>query len=310
MSALLLVLISAVLLLGCAAGPMLDRLWPSEAHPRTALACWLGALAGTLVAAAGAIATALLWPSTPAHGFLEWLRGCLPHHPAAVTLLTGLASLPLIWLCAVRLLGGVPRLRRSLRHRRSHLEVLHMVAREDDDHSDVLLLDHPVPVAYCLPSRWRPIVVSTGARKRLSTGQMEAVLEHERAHLRQRHHALLLALDVVHSLLPWLPTVRRAQARIPALLEMAADDAAARTSGNRTLADALRQIATTPEFAGALAASGHGEGTLSRRLNRLEKPGRRPRQIARPIAWALSACAAAVPFAAAVTAVGRLVVPC
>jgi Zn-dependent protease with chaperone function len=310
MSALLLILVSAVLLLGCAAGSVLDRLWPSGAHPRTAVMCWLGALTGTLVAAAGAIAIGLLWPPTPGHGVFEWLRGCLPHHPLTATTLAGLASLPLVWAFAARLSGSVPRLRRSLRSRRSHLEVLHMVAREDGDHSDVLLLDHPIPVAYCLPSRWRPIVVSTGARRRLSPRQMQAVLEHERAHLRQRHHALLLVLDVVYFLLPWLPTVRRAHSRIPALLEMAADDAAARSGGNRPLADALRQIATTPEFSGALAASGEGEGALSRRLARLEQPDRRPHQIVQPVAWALAACAAAVPFVAAVAAVGRLVVPC
>ncbi|GAA2445527.1 hypothetical protein GCM10010191_73040 [Actinomadura vinacea] len=310
MLALLIVLVAAVLLLGCAAGIALDRLRPSKAHPGTAVACWFGALAGTVAAVAGVLAIGLLWPPTPGHGFFEWLRGCLPHHRLAVVALGGLASLPVVWMCCARLAGGVPRVRRAIRQRRDHREVLHMVAYEDGDHPDVLLLDHPVPVAYCLPSRWRPIVVSTGARERLSPRQLEAVLEHERAHLRQRHHALLLLLDVVHALLPWLPTVRRAKARIPVLLEMAADDAAARTSGNRPLAEALRQIATTPEFAGALAASGQGRGALSLRLTRLEEETGRPRPIVRPIAWALSLCAVALPFTAAVAAVAKLVGPC
>ncbi|GAA2429936.1 hypothetical protein GCM10010191_49180 [Actinomadura vinacea] len=310
MLALLIVLITAVALLGCVAGVVLDRLRPSEAHPGTAVACWLGALAGTVAAVAGVIAIGLLWPPTPGHGFVEWLRGCLPHHRTAVTVMAGAASLPVFWMCCARLARGVPRLRRALRRRRDHREVLHMVAREDGDHPDVLLLDHPIPVAYCLPSRWRPIVVSTGARKRLSPQQLKAVLEHERAHLRQRHHALLLFLDAVHALLPWLPTVRLAKARVPLLLEMAADDAAARTSGNRALADALRQVATAPEFAGALAASGRGQGMLARRLTRLEGAAGRPRRVARPIAWMMAVGAMTLPFMATVTALGRLAGPC
>ncbi|MFI0350225.1 M56 family metallopeptidase [Actinomadura sp. 9N407] len=309
MLVLLIVLVSAVVLLGGAAGFALDRLWPSGAHPGTALACWLGALTGTVAAVAGAVSIGLLWPPTPGHGLLEWLHGCLPHHRTAMTLLAGVASLPLIWLCCARLVRGVPRLRRALRHRRGHRDMLQIVAREDAEHDDVLLLDHPVPVAYCLPSRWRPIVVSTGARERLSARQLEAVLEHERAHLRQRHHALLILIDVVHALLPWLPTVRLAKTRIPPLLEMAADDAAARSSGRRTLAEALRQIATTPGLAGALAASGQDHGTLSRRLARLEERAR-PRRGGRPIAWVLSASAAALPLTAAATALVRLAGPC
>ncbi|MFC5744500.1 M56 family metallopeptidase [Actinomadura rugatobispora] len=315
MLALLAVLGAVAVLLGCGAGVVLDRLWASGVHPGTAAACWFAALAGTVAAVAGMIAVGLLWPPTPGHGIVEWLHGCLPHHPVAALVLGGLASVPVVWLCCARVAGGVPRLRRALRQRRDHREVLHMVAREDADHPDVLLLDHPIPVAYCLPSRWRPIVVSTGARRRLSPAQLEAVLEHERAHLRQRHHALLLLLDAVHALLPWPPTVRRARARIPVLLEMAADDAAARAGGSRPLAEALRQIATAPEFAGALAASGQGPGALSRRLARLEgAAGRqatgRPGRAVRPVAWTLSACAAAVPFAAAVAALARLVPPC
>ncbi|MBG6090574.1 M56 family metallopeptidase [Actinomadura viridis] len=307
---LLIILVAALVLLGCLAGPLLDRLRPSGAHPATALWCWLGALAGTFIAAAGTISISLLWPPTPGHGFVEWLRGCLPHHPTAAMVLAGLAGLPLAWLCAARLARGVPRLRRALRHRRDHREMLHMVAREDAEHPDVLLLDHPVPVAYCLPSRWRPIVLSTGAREALTDGELQAVLEHERAHLRQRHHALLLLLDAGHALLPWLPTVRRARARVPVLLELAADDAAVRTAGSRTLAGALRRMAATPRFAGALGASGREPGTLEWRLARLEGAARRPRRLGRPVAWTLSACATALPLLATVTALGRLVVAC
>lgn len=309
MALLLVALLATALLLGWGAGPVLDRL-PAGGHPGTAAGGWLGAVAGTCAAVAGAVAVALLWPPTPGHGFVEWLHGCLPHHRTAATVLAGAASLPLLYLCGQRLMRAVPRLRRTLHRRREHREMLLLVAHEDERHADVLLLDHPVPVAYCLPSRRRPIVLSTGARRGLGTRQLAAVLEHERAHLRRRHHLVLLLLDAAHALLPWSPTVRRAGARVPLLLEMAADDAAARVAGRRALADALRRVGNAPGAAGTLAASGPDGGALTARLARLEGRAPRPGRTGRSFAWALSACATIVPLCTAAAAVGRLVIPC
>ncbi|OLT38004.1 hypothetical protein BJF79_28360 [Actinomadura sp. CNU-125] len=309
MSALLIALLTTALLLGWGAGSVLDRL-SSGAHPGTAIVAWLGAVAGTFAAVTGAVMIAFLWPPTPGHGLVEWLHGCLPHHRTAATVLAGAMSVPLLYLCGFRLMRTVPRLRETLQRRCDHREMLHMVAHEDGRHADVLLLDHPIPVAYCLPSRRRPIVLSTGAQRRLTTRQLLAVLEHERAHLRQRHHLVLLLLDAAHALLPWSPTVRRAKSRVPLLLEMAADDAAARTAGRRTLADALRQVGSAPEFAGALAASGPNGGTLTKRLARLEGKTHRPGRAGRPFAWALSVCATTVPLVTAAAAVGQLILPC
>ncbi|MFD0903518.1 M56 family metallopeptidase [Actinomadura sediminis] len=309
MSVLLVALLATALLLGWGAGPVLDR-YSSGTQPGTAIGAWLGAVAGTFAAVTGAVMIALLWPPTPGHGFVEWLHGCLPHHRTAATVLAGALSMPLLYLCGHRLMRTVPRLRGTLRRRRDHREMLHMVAHEDERHSDVLLLDHPIPVAYCLPSRRRPIVLSTGAQRRLSTRQLAAVLEHERAHLRQRHHLVLLLLDAGHALLPWSPTVRRARSRVPLLLEMAADDAAARTAGHRTLADALRRVGSAPEFAGVLAASGSNGGTLTKRLARLEGRPHRPGRAGRPLAWALSICATIAPLFTAAAAVGQLILPC
>jgi hypothetical protein len=76
-------LIASAVLLGCLAGPVMDRLrWPVQ-HPGTAIACWTGALTGTLMAFIGAAVVALLWPPAPGHGLLEWLHNCLPHHRRA-----------------------------------------------------------------------------------------------------------------------------------------------------------------------------------------------------------------------------------
>jgi beta-lactamase regulating signal transducer with metallopeptidase domain len=264
-------LIATAILVGCVAGPFLDRLRPSAISPGTAIVCWASALAGTLIASTGVVVVALLSPPGPGHGLLERLRNCLPHHGDPAIVLATAASLVLLAACGARLARSLPRLVRAVRHRRRHREMLRLVAREDGRHPDVLVLDHPVPVAYSLPSRRRAIVISTGARKALSAAELGAVLAHERAHLRQRHHALLLLLDLAHALLPWLPTIRRAKERLPLLLEMAADDAAARTCGRRTLVDALCRLSAVPGLAGVLGATGGaGTGALVKRVRRLE----------------------------------------
>ncbi|WP_433476294.1 M56 family metallopeptidase [Spirillospora sp. CA-142024] len=305
-------LIASAVLLGCLAGPVLDRAQRSAAAPGIAIACWVAALAGTLIAGTGMVMVALLSPPGPGHGFLERLRDCVPHHGDLAIILAAAASLVLLTACGSRLARGLPRLVRAVRHRRRHREMLRLVARQDGRHADVLVLDHPVPVAYSLPARRRAIVVSSGAKDALSQAEFGAVLAHERAHLRQRHHALLLMLDLAHALLPWLPTVRRAKARLPLLLEMAADDAAARTCGRRALVDALCRLAAAPGVAGALGATGgSGAGALVERVRRLESAGpAKPHQILRLATSVFVTTAVAAPLVVASLALVRLAVSC
>jgi Zn-dependent protease with chaperone function len=258
-------LITAVLGLGGAAGALIDKMrWP-VAHPVSAIICWTAVLAGTVTSIAGLLVVVLMSPPAPAHGLLDWLDGCLHQHTDAEMAVApeaaAVGTVVLIAMCCLRLARGVPRLWRSLVHLRQHREVLRIVARKDDRHPDLIMIDHPVPVAYCLPARDRPIVMSTGARARLAPTELAAVLAHERAHLRQRHHLLLLLLDLTCTLVPWLPTLRRAKVSLPPLLEMAADDHAARRCGPRALSGALQRLTVLPGPAGALAAAGTRTGT-------------------------------------------------
>ncbi|MEU9020157.1 M56 family metallopeptidase [Actinomadura sp. NPDC048394] len=303
--------VSAVLL-GLLAGPVLDRSRRRPAGPGVAIACWTAALAGTFIANAAVVVVALIAPPGPGHGLLQWLRDCLPHHGAPAVAMAAAATLVLMTACCSRLASGLPRLGRAVRRRRRHREMLRLVAREDGRHADVLVLDHPVPVAYSLPARRRPIVVSTGAQEALTDAELGAVLAHERAHLRQRHHALLLMLDLVHALLPWLPTVRRAKARLPLLLEMAADDAAASVYGRRTLVDALCRLSAAPGAAGALGAAGEsGPAALVERVLRLETSAPvRPRRSVRLAACAFAAVAVATPLLVGAVAIAELSTTC
>ncbi|HEU5155585.1 MAG TPA: M56 family metallopeptidase [Streptosporangiaceae bacterium] len=312
-------LIASGLVLGCFAGPLMARTrWP-VVHPGTAIVCWAGIVAGVVISVLGLFVVLLLSPPAPAHGLLEWLDSCLPLHAhtwlAVGPVAASAGSIALVAGCGVSLARGLPRLWRTVVHVRQHREVLRIVARRDDRHPDLMVIDHPVPVAYCLPARSRPIVVSTGAQARLTGAELAAVLAHERAHLRQRHHLLLLLLDLVCTLLPGLPTLRMARASLPTLLEMAADDAAARRCGPHSLSAALRRLTVLPSPTGALAAAGTPETgprgeALARRLARLEADATDAPTRGRALAFVTAAAALAGSLGTAALALMAVPLPC
>jgi Zn-dependent protease with chaperone function len=300
----------SVLFLGFVLGPVIDRSGWADTHPGSAALFWVGAVIGTVCAVLGLVVIALLSPPAPVHGLLDWADHCLPHHGLAAVTAASAGSALLVWACWARLARGVPRLRRAARHRRHHREMLGFVAREDEHHDDVLILDHPLPVAYCMRARSRPIVLTTGALDRLSQAQIGAVLAHERAHLRHRHHLMLSLVDVAYAMLPWLPTLRGAQARVPQLLEMAADDSAARRWGHHAVIDALRRLTLTVSPPGTLAATGDPAGDLlEQRVARLRADRTRSRAL-HGLALLTSATTVGLPLTAIAVALADLPLPC
>ncbi|MGI8333864.1 M56 family metallopeptidase [Actinomadura scrupuli] len=302
------VLTGVVIVLGILVVPVLGRARWMSAHPSSAVTCWLGTLAGTYAALSALIVLALLSPPTPGHDLVEWLTNCLPHHGHAGLMIASLGSLVLVSICYARLAHGVPRLWRTILHRRRHREMLELVAHKNERHDDVLVLDHPIPVAYCIPARHRPIVVSSGALQRLETRELSAVLAHERAHLQRRHHLILLLLDLMHAAVPYLPITGRAHDRVPVLLEMAADDAAAARFGPQALISALQKLSQSPSPSGALGAIGSAsKPPLNQRLERLGSPAPRG---SRFLARATAISAVAGPVVILGTSMAYLPLPC
>jgi Zn-dependent protease with chaperone function len=260
-----------VLVLGAGAGPLLSRSKWCQRVPRVAGLAWLGVLAGALTAIVGVVVVVSAGRRGFVHQAAEWLANCWHHHHDG-------ANSPASYVLNALLLSGsfaataiaVSRYRRTLKRRRRHQEALHFVVRISGDLDDVCVLDHPVPVVYCVPSRRRPIVVSSGALDRLEDTQLQAVLAHERAHLRHRHHLVLTVVDALAAALFWLPTFRSARGSLPILLEMAADDIAVRRCGRDAVSTALRKLAISPSPIGGLAAGGSDASQLDRRLDRLE----------------------------------------
>ena len=142
---------------------------------------------------------------------------------------------------------------------------------------EVVAVEHPQPAAYCLTGRrgQRRIVVTSAALGALERSQLRAVVAHERAHLRERHHLVLLAADAFGVAFPILPLFRLARREVAVLVEMRADDVAAHQHGRASVASALVSVANGSVPGSVLAAGGGGGGvTALRRIRRMLGPSR------------------------------------
>jgi Zn-dependent protease with chaperone function len=100
------------------------------------------------------------------------------------------------------------------------------------------------------------VVVSEGTLKSLADNEIDAILTHERAHLRARHDLVLEMFTAVHAAFPRFVRSGNALDAVRLLIEMLADDAAVRAAGATPLARALVACAAGRTPSGALAAGG------------------------------------------------------
>lgn len=149
------------------------------------------------------------------------------------------------------------------------------------------MIDHDVPIAYCLPGTGAgTVVMSSAALALLDDRERELVLGHERRHLRARHDLALAYSGALARTFPWVSLFAMAHAQIAVLLEMAADDAAATPADRRALAGAIVALGTGIRPETALAAT---DTAALIRVRRLTSTTRRP---ARGITFAAAAGAA------------------
>ncbi|WP_067432200.1 M56 family metallopeptidase, partial [Nocardioides jensenii] len=206
----------AVLLAGPV--PALMARWPLlRRTPRAAMLLWQSVALGAVLAAVGAglsLVTDHAWRDTPT--VVGWLV-------AAV-------ALALTVMVVGRLLLSGHQVGTTLRAlRRRHRRQLDLLSYDGRGAS---VLEHDVPVAYCVPGmQGSRVVVSAGAIERLSSVEVEAVLAHERAHLRARHDLVLEAFSVLHRAFPRWVSSEAALVEVQLLAEVLADRAAARVAG-------------------------------------------------------------------------------
>jgi Zn-dependent protease with chaperone function len=264
--------------LGVAAPLVLGRLGRLDHTPQAAAYLWLLAALGALSAVTLAGLLLLVGSSHLVIDLAALLATCSMALRAALDTpastagpLLGLALLATVsgGLLAGSLIAGT----RAWRAARGHRELLALAGRSQPGLPGVIVLDHPAPLAYCLPGRVGrrsgPVVVTTATLQRLDPAQLQAVLAHEHAHQARRHHALLLAVEALRIGLPWLPAARAAHGAVARLVELAADDAAVHHHDRIDVATALATLATAP--APTLGLSAAGSGALER-IRRLTTP--------------------------------------
>jgi Zn-dependent protease with chaperone function len=167
---------------------------------------------------------------------------------ATINLVSGKVESIELWhalaLCGAALLTGhlllnlALTLARSERQRRRHEQLVRLLSSPLQ--SGARLLDSPAPVAYCLPGALRSItIVSAGLVELLDDAEMRAVIEHEKAHVTQRHDVVLVLFRAWYASLPWFPIAFRAQREVGMLVEMLADDTARRSVPDPVLARAI-----------------------------------------------------------------------
>jgi len=235
---------------------------------------------GLLVAVVGPVALVRFGRNgwVPRLGVLLWLLAVVSvlaaWFGAALVLMHETIAEVRVGLVAVLVAGvartgwvGVTSLRRAHRRRARHRDGLTLVGHADAD-LGALIVEAPRPMAYCLPGRDGLVVVTTAARNALTRPELSAVLAHERAHLAGRHHVVLLLGQVLARVLPFLPLFAQLERHLPLLLEMCADDDAARSFGRGTVARAIAAMTSAPAPAGTFGMGGESMLLRARRLDR------------------------------------------
>ena len=178
--------------------------------------------------------------------------------------------------------------------RRRHRELVDLVSTRNPLLADTRVVDHDIPVAYCLPGLRSRLVLSRGVLAVLSEDELRAVLAHEQAHLDQRHDLVVLPFVALVATFPRLAPVRAAREAVALLVEMLADDRAVRRHDRSALARALWRVSSAQVPSGGL---GVGGDDVVVRACRLLEPARSLTGRGRAAVLALTAGVLALPLA-------------
>ncbi|WUH89802.1 M48 family metalloprotease [Streptomyces sp. NBC_00433] len=198
--------------------------------------------------------------------------------------------------CALALIGCAAALVVASWRRITVLVGMWRECRDLPAAGDLAVVDDPAPTAFALPGTPGRVVVSSGMLRVLSRDERQALLAHERAHLRHHHHLFLLVLQVSAAVNPLLHPLAKAGAFT---LERWADEAAADVVGGRPLvarAIARAALATKRPPEQPLAAT---SGPVPQRVTALlapRRPARRP--LVATVAVLMTACCATTALAA------------
>lgn len=265
-------------------------------------------LTAAVLAALGAGALALL----TAAGLLRLpVLAALGHVSAVVMRRSNPVDLPIGMLAALALgTAALAVLRAGRRHRRDLLHATGAAERHGGA-GDLTVLPDPGADAYALPGLpGHPgrVVVTAGMLRELDPQEREVLLAHERAHLRGRHHLLIVCADLAGCLHPVLRALREP---LSFHVERWADESAAKAVGDRRLtARAVGRAALAASAAPArrrpAVALAAAAGPIPRRVAALlatpQPRGRWPRVLADRPGAAVGVLLAACVFVSGVSA--------
>ncbi|NLS08473.1 M56 family metallopeptidase [Nesterenkonia sp. MY13] len=252
---IILVFVAGILLFGALGAPFVRRATPAlVGTPRAAVAVlsataafWLLALAAVGPMVAWVISgPAVLMPGTTGEICQRCLAAAnpLPQGTAVDTIVPVLLLILLPLLLAGALLFSLARysVRRKAAMRSTCQSLNRVTSSTHLLGYQVLVVNDPAPVAFALPKKRCGMVISQKLLNLLDEDELHAVLAHESAHLRQRHHLILLLVEGLTRPLRWVPLIRAIADAIPHYLEIAADCAARRETGTPALASALLKL--------------------------------------------------------------------
>lgn len=263
-------------------GPaVLSRVTRAGAAPRFAIGAWLAVMGSVLVAAVAAVALFV------SQAIASWgrigpvLTGCVAGLGVIVRggygqlVQAGVLALAAMSTLAVMTLGARAALALHRMRRGSHdhgRAVRIATGNTPPGPGGTFVIDSDRRGVYCLAGRPHTIVITRAALDALDDAQLAAVLAHERAHLRGRHHQVLALTGALSKLFPRVRLFTHGAGDVARLLEMRADDVAARRHSPDTVVDALLALSLpTPTFTPAAALSAAGLA-VTQRVERLLFP--------------------------------------
>ena len=271
-------------------GPtLLLRVTRDGAAPRLAVTAWLAAMGSVVVAWMAALALSVIQIVQSWGQLGRVLTGCLAglrlvvlggYGDALQIVVVMLAALGTLAMVVLGVRAAIA-LRRSRRGTNDHVQAARIAAgASPPGPGGALVIESQRRGVYCLAGRPPTIVITRAALQALDDAQLAAVISHEQAHLRGRHHAVLAVTSALSRVLSRLALFTDGAREVARLLEMCADDAAARRHSADTVVDALlalalpapsapMQVSTFAVPAGALNAAGSG---VAQRVERLLFP--------------------------------------
>lgn len=136
--------------------------------------------------------------------------------------------------------------------------------------SRVDLVDDGQPYSFTYGLGEPRVAISTGLVDAMGADELEAVLHHERYHVRNADTLKVIVARAAPSAFFFLPALGCLRDRYLAGRELAADRSAVRASGDRALAGALFKVLDGPTWVDLGAAAALGGGVLEHRVEQLE----------------------------------------